>query len=713
MYTTVLKSLIAALACIIIVNKNHAQNPTTYNSIEITLDDTPDDIIAKASCIAPSQRQLAALENEFIAFIHFGPNTFTRQEWGTGKEDPGIFDLHELDTDQWVEALKSAGMKMVILTVKHHDGFVLWQSRYTDHGIMSTGFENGHGDVLRELSRSCGKYGMKLGIYLSPADLYQIESPQGLYGNGSSKTLRHIPGKVDGRPFADKRGFDFVVDDYNEYFLNQLFELLTEYGPIHEVWFDGANPKKKGGQTYDYDAWKTVIRCLAPDAVIFEGGDIRWCGNESGATRITEFNVRPEPFPDEHDQSVPFAIRGTADRESLMNARRLLYRQAETNTSIREGWFYRDEDHQRVRSADDVFDIYERSVGGNSTFLLNVPPNRDGRLSDEDVDVLREVGRRISDTYGKCAALGADTPEALTDGDILTSVDISTPVTVALCTPSRINRIVLQEAIMTHGERIEGIVAEVFSAGMWHKVAEATNVGYKRILRFPEIEAADSVRISVTASRATPALSALSAHYYESHPPRLCMSRDSTGRVVIDAATDNFNWKPSGINSSALLNDGMEIHYTLDGTSPTTVSPLYSAPLIAIPGHIRAVAYVGGRRGPELRDIVMRSDTTVIDTEPLTIDLGEIVPITAIAYTPDQGKDQGQFITSAVVETSSDGINWIETARLNHGNIVNDPSRRICYLDNSIKTRYVRFNRLRCVATDTEASLTPSEIGIF
>ena len=149
MYTTVLKSLIAALACIIIVNNNHAQNPTTYNSIEITLDDTPDDIIAKASCIAPSQRQLAALENEFIAFIHFGPNTFTRQEWGTGKEDPGIFDLHELDTDQWVEALKSAGMKMVILTVKHHDGFVLWQSRYTDHGIMSTGFENGHGDVLR------------------------------------------------------------------------------------------------------------------------------------------------------------------------------------------------------------------------------------------------------------------------------------------------------------------------------------------------------------------------------------------------------------------------------------------------------------------------------------------------------------------------------------------------------------------------------------
>lgn len=185
--------------------------------------------------MTPTANQLAALKNEFIAFVHFGPNTFTRMEWGNGKEDPRIFDLKELHTDQWCEAMKAAGMKMVILTVKHHDGFVLWQSRYTDHGIMSTGYKDGKGDILRELVASCQKYGLKVGIYLSPADLYQMESPQGYYGNGSASTPRVIPREVPGRPFACDKKFQFVVDDYNEYFLNQLYELPTEYGPIHEV----------------------------------------------------------------------------------------------------------------------------------------------------------------------------------------------------------------------------------------------------------------------------------------------------------------------------------------------------------------------------------------------------------------------------------------------------------------------------------------------
>ena len=170
--------------------------------------------------------------------------------------------------------MKAAGIKMVILTVKHHDGFVLWQSRYTKHGIMSTTFRDGKGDVLKELSASCRKYDLKLGVYLSPADLYQIENPEGLYGNLSKYTLRTIPREVAGRPFKSKTQFKFEVDDYNEYFLNQLFELLTEYGPIHEVWFDGAHPKRKGGQTYNYPAWKKLIKTVAPQAVIFGREDI-------------------------------------------------------------------------------------------------------------------------------------------------------------------------------------------------------------------------------------------------------------------------------------------------------------------------------------------------------------------------------------------------------------------------------------------------------
>lgn len=275
--------------------------------------------------------------------------------------------------------MRDAGMKKVILTVKHHDGFVLWQSRYTDHGIMSTGFRQGKGDILKDLSQSCQKYGLKLGIYLSPADLFQIENEKGLYGNLSTYSKRTIPRRVEGRPFQNKKTFEFDVDDYNEYFLNQLFELLTEYGPVHEVWFDGAHPKTKGGQKYNYAAWRTLIHTLAPEAVIFGKEDIRWCGNEAGGTRKTEWNVIPyDADPHNLEGFRDLTEDDLGSRAQLYTAKYLHYQQAETNTSIREGWFYRDDVYQKVRSADDVFDIYERSVGGNSTFLLNIPPNRDG-----------------------------------------------------------------------------------------------------------------------------------------------------------------------------------------------------------------------------------------------------------------------------------------------------------------------------------------------
>ena len=174
------------------------------NTIKIEPGDSHEIIIEKAAHVIPTPNQLGALQNEYIAFIHFGPNSFTRMEWGNGMEDPKVFDLKELDTDQWCEAMKAAGMKMVIITVKHHDGFVLWQSRYTKHGIMSSGFEGGKGDILKELSASCQKYGLKLGVYLSPADLFQIESPDGLYGNLSKYTKRTIPREVPGRPFANQ-----------------------------------------------------------------------------------------------------------------------------------------------------------------------------------------------------------------------------------------------------------------------------------------------------------------------------------------------------------------------------------------------------------------------------------------------------------------------------------------------------------------------------
>lgn len=508
---------------------------TPQNTIKIEEGESEEAIIEKAAHVVPTANQLDALENEFIAFVHFGPNTFTRKEWGDGMEDPAIFDLKMLDTDQWCRAMKAAGMKMVILTVKHHDGFVLWQSRYTSHGIMSSGFLDGKGDILKSLSESCRKYGLKLGIYLSPADLYQIEHPDGLYGNLSEQSKRTIPREIPGRPFENKTTFEFEVDDYNEYFLNQLFEILTEYGEINEVWLDGAHPKTKGGQKYNYPAWKELIRTLAPKAVIFGREDVRWCGNEAGSTRSTEWNVIT--YPEDPHTATQFADLTDVDlgsREKLYQGKWLHYQQAETDTSIREGWFYRDDRHQKVRSADDVFDIYERSVGGNCTFLLNIPPNREGRFSQRDVEVLEEVGKRIRETYEVNLLQDAKGPKQVLDADPDTYLLLrgnKREIVITLPAPATINRVMLQEAIATHSERVEQHAVDAWIDHQWKEIATATNIGYKRILRFQEVTT-HKLRLRVLESRLDPAISHISAHYYRNCPPQLSLMSDREGMVI-------------------------------------------------------------------------------------------------------------------------------------------------------------------------------------
>lgn len=485
------------------------------NTIAIYPDDSSSIVLEKAAHVVPSDRQLKAMRREFIAFIHFGPNTFTRREWGSGAESPSVFLPDTLDTDQWVRTLKNAGMKMVILTVKHHDGFVLWQSRYTRHGIMSSPFMDGKADVLRELASSCRKYGLRLGIYLSPADLYQMEAPGGLYGNGSVATERVIPAPVEGRPFADKRRFSFKVDDYNEYFLNQLYELLTEYGPVDEVWFDGAHPRQKGGQTYDYSAWKELIHTLAPQAAVFGREDLRWCGNEAGHTRDEEWNVIPYmENPDTLNHFNDMTAPDLGSRDRLMNARYLHYQPAETDVSIRDGWFYRDEETQRTRPAENLFDIYERSVGGNSIFLLNVPSGRNGKISERDSLELAKVGKMIEQTYGSDLLKGAAAPAEILDDNRDSFVEVSEPLYITLPEQRTFNRLMLQEPVEHSGERIESVVLEVFSEGKWHEAARSANVGYKRIMRFPDV-AADSLRIRVLDSRLTPYLSRVGAYFHK------------------------------------------------------------------------------------------------------------------------------------------------------------------------------------------------------
>ena len=719
--------IISALS-FLIISCDHKPKPFmvmgTANTIAIDEDDSTDSIRLKAAHVIPSKNQLNALKDEFIAFIHFGPNTFTRMEWGNGMEDPKVFNLQNLDTDQWCKVMKDAGMKKVIITAKHHDGFVLWQSRYTKHGIMSSPYKNGEGDVLKELSESCKKYGLKLGVYLSPADLYQIENADGLYGNLSDYTKRTIPRAIEGRPFENKTTFEFEVDDYNEYFLNQLFELLTEYGPIDEVWFDGAHPKRKGNQQYKYRDWKKLINTLAPNAVVFGKEGIRWCGNEAGATRETEWNVIPyEEDPRTKNLFADITGDDVGSLEKLATAKFLHYQPAETNTSIREGWFYRDDTDQRVRTTDDVFDIYERSVGGNSIFLLNIPPNREGRFSDQDVKVLKETGQRVEQTYGVDLLEGADGPIELLDDDeetILVLEDEQPIIEVVLPKAIKINRFLVQEDVKTSGERVSKHALDAWVDGDWQEVASATNIGFKRILRFPEVTT-NKLRLRILESRFIPVLQHISAHYFESRPPQLQFQRNVMGEVSIFPKMSDFGWNPNGENPGANLNKGLQIFYTTDGQEPSEESKIFDGPFLFEGGELKAVAIINEESGSvasskfgiskALWNLVEMSSSTekheaklVFDEDPTTywqsqlkdkdrsviLDLGKEIDIKSFAYTPPTSNADG-MIEKGTIFSSNDGKNWTKQDTFTFGNLINDPTQRMHRFKQNFTTRFVKI----------------------
>ncbi len=706
------------------------------NLHKIEPSDSPETILEKAAHVVPTARQAAYLDREFIGFIHFGPNTFTGKEWGNGMEDPATFAPEEVDTDQWCETMKAAGIEVVVMTFKHHDGYVLWPSRYEDHQtIRNSPYRNGQGDIARMLSESCRKHGLGFGVYLSPADLYQIESKVGLYGNGSRYRASVIPtdpasfksdptrvrgDRPDGAPV-----FEFECDDYNRYMLNQLYEMLTEYGPVCEVWFDGAHPKRKGGQTYTYGAWYELIRTLAPEAVIFgKGPDVRWCGNEAGGTRESEWNVVPLPVhPDESEwnDNTPQDI---GSRAKLMDAKYLYYRPAETNTSIRNGWFWRNDDEQQVRTPDDVFDIYERATGGNSVFMLNVPPNRDGRFSEEDRKCLIEVGRRIRETYGSSLSKGGVAPE-LEDGDAGTGRMLSGrtgEVVVELPEATLVNRFVVRESITRHGERIERHALDAWIDGEWREVAAATNVGHKRILRFPAVTT-DKLRLRVLESRAEPGIAEVSAHFYRQPPLPVKASADADGTVSLSLDEPSFRGKGGGFRTT-----GLEIRYTLDGSDPDRRSPAYGSPIpLADGGLVKARAFsaeaegpvAGFRFGPAKKGwkVTATSEESAkfgaamaIDGDPATfwhsrwsapapdhphgleVDLGRSFKLTGITYLPRQDRRvPDSMIERGRIEVSVDGTGWTKVGDFEFGNLLNDPSQRNFRFSEPHEARHIRL----------------------
>ncbi len=462
--------------------------------------DKESDEVTRLISVLPSQKQLDYLELEYYNFIHFGMNTMTGKEWGTGKESPSKFNPEKLDTDQWCEVLKASGSKGIIFTAKHHDGFCLWQTKTTKHSIACSPYKDGKGDIVKELSESCKKYGLKFGVYLSPWDMNAE-----CYG----------------------------TDAYNDFYKEQLRELLCgDYGEIFCVWMDGArgeDAELEPGFEYDMEGYEQLINDLQPGCVTaIQGSDVRWVGNEAGIARESEWsvvsmsNAATEHFQTsvgdaENLQTVSAEAADRGSRELLANYKDLAFYPAEVDVSIRKGWFYHW--YQSPKKLDQLLQIYFTSVGGNSSLLLNVPPDKDGLITDKDAKVLKEFGDAIAATTQKeltvseievgdnDVMIAKDELDALLDDgrDGYTFTSSEYILDFYLEKEGRLGRIDLREDLRS-SQRVEEFEVWVRSDGKWMLVGDSTVIGNRRILMFENAPVCDLVRVVIKQSRSVPVL---------------------------------------------------------------------------------------------------------------------------------------------------------------------------------------------------------------
>jgi alpha-L-fucosidase len=450
---------------------------------------------------APSAAQLEWHRMELNAFIHFTTNTFTGMEWGTGAESPKVFAPTALDADQWIRVLKDAGFKGAILTCKHHDGFCLWPSKYTEHSIKSSPYKNGQGDLVKEVSEACKKYGLKFGVYLSP---------------------------------WDRNHKDYGKQAYLDYYRNQLKEIFTSYGPVFEMWFDGANggtgyygganEKRSidGSTYYDWPSTLAMVREMEPDVIFFSdaGPGVRWVGNEGGIAGETNWNrITPDTL---------FAGKGGI--ESLLGSGHedgTHWIPAEVDVSIRKGWFYHAEEDSLVKSPDQLFDIYLTSVGRGSTLLLNVPPDKRGLIHENDVASLLGFRKKLDSVFKDDKALRAKVSATNVrggareyDGGKLTDDNDSTfwatddevhtgVIEFEFEESQQLNYILLMEYIEL-GQRVKQFKVDSFDKGSWRTIAEGTTIGYKRIL--PLDIRAQKLQVTIVDSKAAPLISRISLY---------------------------------------------------------------------------------------------------------------------------------------------------------------------------------------------------------
>lgn len=611
-------------AAFLIAALNGCSEASFTKSLKFPEGISDDEKIRLASRVVPTEKQLQWQSMELTAFLHFGINTFTGNEWGNGKDSPELFNPSELDCRQWVRALKDAGFKMAILTAKHHDGFCLWQTETTDYSVRNSPWKEGKGDVVKELSEACREYGIEFGVYLSPWD-----RNASCYGDSPA---------------------------YNAFFIRQLTELLTNYGRVSEVWFDGACAEGPNGkkQIYDWPAILSTIHKLQPDAVTaIMGDDVRWVGNEGGVGRETEWSVTalvPESYERSSTQNGRLRINGMSkdlgSRELLAKAEEVFWYPSEVDVSIRPGWFYHPYQDSQVRSLENLVDIYYQSVGRNSVLLLNIPPDTRGLIHEIDAGRIKDLRRYIDETFKtNYIRKGASRRQLIDSGESRE---------FAVREDAIFNTLLVCEDI-SKGQRVESFTLEVLHEGEWAKVAEGTTIGYKRLLKFPDTSA-EKIRFTVNSARGKAVISEIGLYY----APEVAAIRKNERIGNVETSL----WHSAIGGASAAFDGNLSTEWNADGLTP------------------------------------------------FVVDMREEIDFTGFVYVPGEDEDLSGTIYRYDFLISSDGKEWTTVvADGEFSNIMHNPVPFTVDFKTSYRARYFALKPLEEISGKALTSI--GEIGII
>lgn len=644
----------------------------------------------------PSENQMRWQEMEYYAFVHFSINTYTDMAWGFGNEDLNLFNPEKLDCRQWARICKEAGMKGIIITAKHHSGFCLWPSAYTEYSVKNTPWKNGKGDVVRELAEACKEYGLKLGIYLSPWD-------------------RNHP--------------DYGKPEYITYFRNQLTELLTNYGEIFEVWYDGANggtgyygganENRKIDRTtyYDWPNTYALVRKLQPNIVIWNDGgdraDLRWVGTEAGYVGKTNWSLLNATG----DVPEDMLRHGVENGDSWVPG--------EVNTSIRPEWFYHKKEDGKVKSLPTLMDIYYHSIGRNATLLMNFPIMPNGLIHEKDEKAILGMAAAVKEAFSEDLAAGALATASNTRGNSQDFVAANTidgnkdtywttddkvhsgSVTLDFGKPTEFNRFLAEEYIRL-GQRVKSFTVEALIDGNWQQLANETTIGYRRILRFPTVTATQ-LRLHITDSKSCPLISKIGVYNAPIILTPPVLLRNKEGEIIIT---------PGDAES--------EVYYTLDGSMPTTSSANYTGPVSTGSGKVSVKAIAYSSKTGESSEVaeenfdISKKAWKVLGTEDenvraildgneesfwrqpkeqklpadLVIDLGNTETLSGFKYLPMQQWWGSGIISQYEFYVSLNNTDWKMVKSGEFPNIKNNPLWQNQEFS-PVKARYIKFRALQ------------------